>query len=322
MVENVDKKSFKATHTPVLLAEVIQFLSCGDQKCLLVDARLGEGGHAEAMLSLFPCMMVLGVEVDGDILKVAGERLKCFGKRIQTFHSWSLEFFKGYGERSLEFPDRIFIDLGISMFHYRQSGRGFSFREDEPLDMRIDVEQPLTAGIIVNEYSREELEKMILEYGEERFAGRISRSIIRERSKAPIRSAKVLGEIIKRSVPASRRYGRIHPATRTFQALRIVVNNELQRLREELEYSFQVLKNGGKMGIISFHSLEDRIVKHFFKEKNKSCTCPAEWPICQCGGRRKVKILTRKAIFAKAAEQETNPAARSARLRVVEKLKL
>lgn len=319
MVGNIDNKSFKATHTPVLLAEVIQFLSCREQKCLLVDARLGEGGHAEAMLSLFPQMMVLGVEVDGDILKIARERLKCFGKRIETFHSRSLDFFEGYGERYLEFPDRIFIDLGISMFHYRQSGRGFSFREDESLDMRIDVEQPLTAGIIVNEYGRKELEKLIFEYGEERFAGRISGSIIRERSKTPIRSAKVLGEIIKRSVPANRRYGRIHPATRTFQALRIVVNNELQCLQEELEYSFHVLKKGGRMGIISFHSLEDRIVKHFFKEKNKSCTCPADWPICQCGGRRELKILTRKAIFAKAAEHEANPASRSARLRVVEK---
>ncbi|MQY77409.1 MAG: 16S rRNA (cytosine(1402)-N(4))-methyltransferase RsmH [Spirochaeta sp.] len=310
-----------AIHTPVLLAEVMQFLSCGEQKCLSVDARLGEGGHAEAMLSLFPGMKVLGVEADGDILKVARERLKRFGKRIETFHSWSLEFFKEYGQRFTEFPDRIFIDLGISMFHYRQSGRGFSFREDEPLDMRIDREQPLTAGIIVNEYGREELEKLILEYGEERFAGRISRSIIRERSKGPIRSAKVLGEIIKKSVPANRRYGRINPATKTFQALRIVVNNELQNLREELGYSFQVLKIGGKMGVISFHSLEDRIVKHFFKEKNKSCTCPAEWPICQCGGLRELKILTGKAIFANAAEQEINPASRSARLRVVEKLR-
>jgi len=201
---NIDNKSFKATHTPVLLAEVIQFLGCGEQKCLFTDARLGEGGHAEAMLSLFPRMMVLGVEADGEILKAARERLKCFGKRIETFHSWSLDFFKGYGKRCLEFPDRIFIDLGISMFHYRQSRRGFSFREDEPLDMRIDVEQPLTAGIIVNEYGREELEKLIFEYGEERFAGGISRSIIRERSKAPIRSAKFLGEINESTESKSR----------------------------------------------------------------------------------------------------------------------
>ena len=321
MVGNIDKKSFKVIHTPVLLAEVIRFLGCEEQKCLLVDARLGEGGHAEALLSQFPLITVWGIEADEEILKLARERLRCFGKRIETFHSWSLEFFKEYGGRFAERPDRVFIDLGISMFHYRQSGRGFSFSKDEPLDMRIDVERPLTAGIIVNEYGRDELEKLILEYGEERFARRISRSIIRERSKTPIRSAKVLGEIIKRSVPANRRYSRLHPATRTFQALRIAVNNEIQCLLEELEYSFRVLKNGGRMGVISFHSLEDRIVKHFFKEKNKYCTCPDEWPICQCGGKPELKILTRKAIFAEAAEQEANPASRSARLRVVEKAK-
>ncbi len=307
-------------HTPVLLDSVLTLLKPDKGQSIFVDATLGEGGHAEAFLSRYPGLEIFGVEADQIILMRARDRLKRFNSRIKLFRRWFTDFFKDYESYLEQRPDRILFDLGISMFHYEKSGRGFSLIKDEPLDMRIDEGLKKTASDIVNKSSENELIKLFETYGEEKMARRISHAIVRERRKAPIIRSNVLADIILKAVPPAYRYGRIHPATRTFQALRIVVNDELSQLREALEDAFHLLNTGGRLGVISFHSLEDRIVKHFFKERNKSCTCPADWPICQCGGKRELEILTRKPITASSEEIEKNPASRSAKFRAVEKL--
>ena len=206
------------------------------------------------------------------------------------------------------------------MFHYQASGRGFSFSRSEPLDMRLDIEKGQTAAELLAEISEGELRGLIGRYGEERFASSISRAIVAQRKSRDIRDSRVLADIVRNAVPPSYRYGRIHPATRTFQALRIAVNGELDLLEAALPAAFDCLAAGGRMGVISFHSLEDRIVKRFFQERNKSCTCPPEWPICQCGGRRRARVLTPKPLQATEAEMQDNPASRSARFRVLEKI--
>ena len=307
-------------HTPVLLEPVLRLLAPESEEPLLIDATLGEGGHAEAFLSRFPSLSLYGVEKDEEILRVARQRLARFGERAQLFQSCFGEFFAEYEGLGRRRPDRILFDLGISMFHFEKSGRGFSFARNEPLDMRIDGRGGRTAADILNESSQEELEALLRRFGEEPLAREISRAIVRSRQKALITKAAALAEVVRAAVPPARRYGRIHPATRTFQALRISVNRELELLPEALEHAFAVLNPGGRLGVIAFHSLEDRIVKRFFQERNKACTCPADWPICQCGGQRRLRTLTGKPIGAAPEERQSNPASRSAKLRVAEKL--
>jgi 16S rRNA (cytosine1402-N4)-methyltransferase len=310
-----------SVHTPVLLEEVLTLLAPREDKSLLVDATLGEGGHAAAFLSRFPGLLLYGLDADGDILERARRRLESAGEgeRVRFFREWFDDFFASFETRFDTGPDRILMDLGISMFHYRESGRGFSFRSEEPLDMRLGG-GGRTAADVVNRTPETELRRLIAEYGEERMAGRITRSIVQERKKRAITSARALADLIWKTVPPAYRYGQIHPATRTFQALRIAVNEELARLKRGLAAAFAVLNPGGRIAVISFHSLEDRIVKQFFREKNKTCTCPPESPICQCGGIRQALIVTRKPVTASARELESNPASRSAKLRVAEKL--
>jgi len=307
-------------HTPVLLEPVLRLLAPGGGEQLLIDATVGEGGHAEAFLSRFPGLLLCGVEKDEAIQRVAARRLERFGERVRLVRACFSDFFREYDRYCDRPPDRVLFDLGISMFHFEKSGRGFSFARDEPLDMRIDAGAGPTAGDIVNESSQEQLAELLHRFAEEPFAGPISRAIVRARARAPITTASALAGIVRSAVPPSRRYGRIHPATRTFQALRISVNRELEVLSDALEHAFAVLASGGRLGVIAFHSLEDRIVKRFFQERNKACTCPPEWPICQCGGHRSLRTLTRKPVSADPQEKENNPAARSAKLRVAEKL--
>ncbi len=285
----------------------------------MVDATLGEGGHAEALLSAFPGIRLVGVEADAGILEIARRRLERFGPRVQTVREWFDEFFRTYPQRFDRAPERILFDLGISMYHYTRSGRGFSFEREEPLDMRLRDDEDRTAGDIVNRMPADELERLIREYGEERLAGRIARNIVEQRAREPIRTSRQLARIIWRAVPAGYRHGRIHPATRTFQALRIAVNDELGRLERGLEGAFGVLAPGGRIGVICFHSLEDRIVKHFFRRLSRGCTCPPEWPECRCGGKRQAVLLTAKPVTASEEERRANPASRSARLRVAQK---
>jgi 16S rRNA (cytosine1402-N4)-methyltransferase len=304
----------------VLLEAVLELLEPPAGQSLLVDATLGEGGHAEAFLARFRGLTVYGVDKDEEILERARIRLRRFAGRVELFHRSFAEFFEQFGELATRRPDRILLDLGVSMFHFQASGRGFSFRLDEPLDMRLDRSRGLTAAELLNGSAEGELVRILREYGEEPGARGIARAIVRARAKASITRSSELAELVRRSVPSKARYGRIHPATRTFQALRIAVNGELDELARALPAALAALAPGGRMGVIAFHSLEDRRVKRFFQERARPCTCPPDTPICQCGGRRELEILTRKPVTPDQGEREANPASRSAKLRVAKKV--
>lgn len=309
----------EAVHKSVLLKECLEILKPNSSDALLIDGTLGEGGHTQAFLQKYPQLKAVGVDADCDIQKYAQERLASFGDRIMLYNCWSDDFFKMYPS-DLKKPDIIFFDLGISMFHYVKSGRGFSFSNNEPLDMRLNALSKLNAADIVNSFSETELADLIFIYGEERYSRRIARKIIEQREIDKIQTAKDLADCVVRAVPKSYRYGKIHPATRTFQALRIAVNSELERLPRLLKLAFSVLSPGGKLGVISFHSLEDRIVKLYFRELSKSCICPETVPICTCGGKPRALLLTKKGVEASKEEVDNNPASRSARLRAVQKV--
>jgi len=307
------------SHRSVLRKEVLELMAPKSDGELLIDCTLGEGGHSNLFLSTFPSLNIVGLDADNNIQSVAKERLAVYGKRIRYFNVWFNTFFREYPLGD-ERPDSIFFDLGISVYHYEKSGRGFSFSKNEDLDMRLETGLEISAADIVNSYPEEELANIIYEFGEERYSRRIAKAIVRNRSLEVVSTTKQLADIIWHSVPTDYRYGRIHPGTRTFQALRIAVNGELARLESALSNALRVLKPGGRMGVISFHSLEDRIVKHYFKEKSKFCTCPPEWPICKCGGKPFVKIITKKAVRPSEQEVKENPPSRSARFRVIEKI--
>ncbi len=314
-------------HVPVLLDAVLELLAPPAGEACLVDATLGEGGHAEAFLSRFPRLRLVGVDKDGQILKRAEARLAPFGARARLVRSGFAEFF----ERELAAlrPERILMDLGVSMFHFEESGRGFSFRAEEPLDMRLDSDAGRTVAELLLEAQEGELARLLEAYGEEPRARRIAAAIVRHRERqGPIGSSGELARIVAAAMPPEARRGRgasprwrPHPATRTFQALRIAVNDELGELERALPAALRGLAPGGRMGVIAFHSLEDRLVKRFFRERARTCTCPPEWPICQCGGKSELRLLTRKPVTASEEERRANPASRSAKLRVVEKMK-
>jgi 16S rRNA (cytosine1402-N4)-methyltransferase len=214
----------------------------------------------------------------------------------------------------------VLVDLGVSLFHYKKGGRGFSFSAAEKPDMRLDVSRGFSAARILAQRPEKEIADILYNNAGERYSRRIARAIALERRRGEISTAAALSELVERAVPASYRHGPIHPATRTFMALRIEVNGELKRLPELLEGAFRVLKPGGRLGIISFHSLEDRLVKNFFRLKNRSCSCPPEQAVCVCSGLRSVNILTPKGVTADEDEINRNPLSRSARLRVAEKI--
>ena len=304
-------------HEPVLLQEVLGLLVPPEDDGLLLDATLGQGGHAEAFLSKYPHLLLVGVDADASVLETARERLQPFAARTRLVNEWFGSFLADYGPEAD--PDLILMDLGISRYHYEASGRGFSFDRDETLDMRLSGDLPVSAADLVNTAEPRELADILFRYGEESHAHAIVSRIVRERANAPITSSSRLAALVAAAVPAEYRRRRIHPATRTFQALRIAVNRELEQLEKGLEESLRVLKPGGRIGVISFHSLEDRIVKRYFKEKSRECTCPPEWPICQCGGKAELRLVTGKPVTASEEEISRNPASRSAKLRVAEK---
>ena len=291
-------------HYPVMHEEVLTYLLLNPEtKTTLIDCTTGEGGHSSLFLEKYPNLTVIGLDRDKDIQKKAIERLKDYKERFVPVNTWFNDYLSNAEDES---ADAILFDLGISIFHYEESKRGFSFRKDEGLDMRLDVTQSLSAETIVNEYSEIELADVIYKYGEERYSRRIARAIAEEREKNRIESAEKLASIIFSAVPREYRYGRIHPATRTFQALRIEVNKELDRIRPALKEAIRVLKPNGRIAVITFHSLEDRIVKWFFKEEASKDGSP-------------IKILTKKPIVPSEKECEENAPSRSSKLRVVEK---
>jgi 16S rRNA (cytosine1402-N4)-methyltransferase len=309
----------EVVHTPVLLEETIRYLGPRKDGELMVDATLGEGGHSFAFLSRFPELRVIALDADPAIQAIARERLKDFGDRVQLYNCWSHDFFAEY-PAELKRPDTILIDLGVSLFHYEKGKRGFSFRYDEPLDMRIDTSTGLSAAELISRLSEKDLADLLYNNAEERYSRRIAKAIAEAKAAGAISSSVVLAEIVERAVPPAYRHGPVHPATKTFQALRIAVNGEISKLPDLLEGALRVLEPGGRLGVISFHSLEDRIVKNFFREKNKDCICPPEEPICRCGGQRVVSLLSRKGVPPSEEEIRTNPPSRSARLRAVEKI--
>ena len=311
-------------HTSVLLNETLKWLSPENESfadnAFMVDSTLGEGGHSFAFLNRYKNLRIIGLDADQKIQARAKERLSCFGDRMNFHLGWFNDFYANYPD-NLPKPNLILFDLGISVFHYERSGRGFSFRYDEELDMRLNDSEGKSASDIVNTMREDELANLIFNYSEERYSRRIARAIVENRQLAPITNSKVLAQIIYDCVPAPYRHGGIHPATKTFQALRIAVNAELNRLPEALHSAFNVLQVGGKMGVITFHSLEDRIVKNTFRNWAKVCSCPPEQPICTCGGSPKVELLTRKPIGPTEEEVKENSPSRSAKLRVIRKLR-
>ncbi|MDR3336869.1 MAG: 16S rRNA (cytosine(1402)-N(4))-methyltransferase RsmH [Treponema sp.] len=325
-------------HTPVLLEETIRYLAPRKNRELMVDATLGEGGHSCAFLSRFPELRIIGIDADEAIQKVARERLREFGDRIEFYSGWSHAFFAEYAGSALspkERPDTVLVDLGVSSYHYEQAGRGFSFRKDEPLDMRIDPGQGESAAELIAGLSERDLADLIYQNAEERYSRRIARAIGEERSRGRITSSAALAEIVWRASPPAYRRGRTHPATKTFQALRIAVNREISALPGLLEQVLRALKPGGRMGVISFHSGEDRIVKNFFRLKSKDFFAQGDVPIkkdrggdrnwsgpSETGrpGGKAVNILTPKPVVPGEGEMRSNPPSRSAKLRVVEKL--
>ncbi|AEJ61191.1 Ribosomal RNA small subunit methyltransferase H [Spirochaeta thermophila DSM 6578] len=309
--------SMEIVHVPVLREEVGAFLSVRDG--LVVDATLGEGGHSEALLESHPGIRLLGVDADPIMLSRAGERLSRFGDRVRLVQGWFDEVLESFPAEDR--PVGILMDLGISSYHLEKSGRGFSFLRREPLDMRLSPYLPMKASDVVNTYSETELVDVFSRFGEEPFSRRIARAIVSERRKMPITTSDHLAEVVMKAVPPKARRGRIHPATRVFQALRIVVNKELERVERAVRAGVRLLAPGGRMAVISFHSLEDRIVKRLFRFYASACTCPPEEPICRCGGQGIVEVLTKKPVRPGEEEVRTNPASRSARLRVLEKVR-
>lgn len=314
----------EVVHTPVLLNECLEWLSpvgeTFEKKALMIDSTLGEGGHTYNFLKKYPGLSVVGLDADSVIQARAKERLAEFGGRMHFFNGWFNEFYSNYPQE-YEKPDLILFDLGISVFHYEKSERGFSFRYDEKLDMRLNAASETSAADLVNDLPEEKLADLIYLYGEEKLSRRIAKAIVEARLGGKIESSKALAEIIWNAVPANYRYGNIHPATRTFQALRIAVNSELKRLPDALHQAFNDLKVGGKMGVITFHSLEDRIVKNYFRNLGKQCVCPPEVANCRCGGEPCAEILTRKPVCPSEEEIKMNSPSRSAKLRVVRKLR-
>jgi len=306
-------------HTPVLLEETIKYLAPRKTGELMIDATVGEGGHLHSFLSQFPELKAIAIDADAEIIKIARERLAPFGERVQFYNGWSHDFFAEYPGKYKR-PDTILMDLGVSLYHYEKSGRGFSFRYDEKLDMRIDTSTGLSAAELIERLSEKDLADLIYANGGERYSRRIARAVCEAKAGGMLTSTALLAEIIESAVPPAYRHGTIHSATKTFMALRIAVNGELSRLEALLDVSYRTLEPGGRLGVISFHSLEDRIVKNFFREKNRDCICPPEAPICKCGGQRELMILTKKGISPGEEETRKNPASRSARFRAVEKI--
>ncbi|NOY10038.1 MAG: 16S rRNA (cytosine(1402)-N(4))-methyltransferase RsmH [Spirochaetes bacterium] len=306
-------------HVPVLLDEAVSLLSPDNETSTMIDGTIGEGGHAGYFLSKFPGLFLIGIDQDLKILEKARERLKPYKRRIQLINGRFSHVFSNYNSYADRKPDIIFLDLGISRYHFEESGLGFSFLRDEPLDMRLDRNLKLNASYIVNNFNEKELVKIFFDYGEERFARRIAGRITAARRDKKITTSGELAEIVRRSVPPAYRHRRIHPATKIFQALRIAVNGELEELKEGLLPACSILQPGGRIGIISFHSLEDRIVKHFYKEMAGNSLNSPEMPNSQSRGE--FKIITKKPVRPGEAEVQRNPASRSALFRVMRKIK-
>ncbi len=312
------EKSFE--HVSVMLYETVDALVT-DPSGIYVDGTLGGAGHSSEICSrLSGRGRLIGIDQDGAAVRAAGERLKPFADRVTIVRSNYSQMAPVLADLGIGRVDGILLDLGVSSYQLDEPSRGFTYRDDNaPLDMRMDQRQKRTAKDILADYSEEELFRMIRDNGEERFARNIARNIVRARQKKPVETAGELNEIIRSAIPAKARAAGRHPSRRTYQAIRIELNHELEVLRDSLDDMIDLLKPGGRLCVITFHSMEDRIVKNCFRRNENPCTCPPNFPICTCGKKSRGRILTKKPALPSEEELERNRRSKSAKLRVFEK---
>ena len=308
------------SHVSVLLEETIEQLHIRPDG-IYVDGTLGGGGHAwEVCRRLSDKGRFIGIDQDADAIEAAGKRLAEFGDKVTIIRSNYCNMRSELHKIGIEKVDGIVLDLGVSSYQLDSAERGFTYREDAPLDMRMDQRQARTAKDIVNEYSELELFRIIREYGEDKFAKNIAKHIVSAREKKPIETTGELTEIIKAAIPAKLRMNGGHPAKKTFQAIRIELNQELEVLKNSLDDMIDLLNPGGRICVITFHSLEDRIVKTIFKTNENPCTCPSTFPVCVCGKKPKGRVAVKKPIVPGPEELEENKRSKSSKLRVFERI--
>ncbi len=306
----------RLTHKPVMLAECIEALAVKPDG-VYADLTLGRAGHSREIARRLTTGRLYGVDRDGTAIAEAGERLREFGERVELLRCDFRDAADELRRRGVEGLDGVLMDLGVSSPQLDDASRGFSYMADAPLDMRMDRSAALSAAEVVNEWPQEELQRILRDYGEERYAARIAAVIVAAR---PIERTLELADVIRGAMPAAARREAQHPAKRSFQAIRIAVNDELGALEAALGSIWELMRPGGRLVVMSFHSLEDRIVKSFMQEKAKGCICPPDFPVCVCGRKPELKLITKKPVTAGEAELEENPRARSAKLRAAEKL--
>lgn len=307
------------SHKSILLNECMEGLSIKPDG-VYVDGTLGGGGHSFHILErLNEKGRLIGIDQDEDAIEAATKRLAQFEKQVTIVRDNYEHFQEILSALSISEVDGILLDLGVSSYQFDEADRGFSYRFDALLDMRMDNRQDFTAKDLINDYSETELYHIIRDYGEDKFAKNIAKHIVMERTKKPIETTGELAEIVSHAIPMKIRVAGGHPAKRTFQAIRIALNRELDVLKDSLDGMMRSLKPGGRLCIITFHSLEDRIVKQCFKTAEDPCICPKDFPVCSCGRKSLGKVITRKAILPSESEQEENPRSKSAKLRIFER---
>ena len=305
-------------HYSVMLHETIEQLNIRPDG-IYVDGTLGGGGHAYEVCSRLQNGHFYGIDQDDAAIAAASERLRCFGDKVTVIRNNYVNAVEALREYGVTGVDGIVLDLGVSSYQLDTAERGFSYREDAPLDMRMDTRQKMTARDIVNDYTEADLYRVIRDYGEDKFAKNIAKHIVQARAVKPVETTAELSEIIRASIPMKFQKKSGHPAKRTFQAIRIELNRELDVLRDSLDDMIDLLNPGGRLCIITFHSLEDRIVKSAFRKNENPCTCPSHFPVCVCGKISKGKVITRKPILPSEAETESNSRSKSAKLRIFER---
>ena len=306
-------------HVSVLLQECLDGLDIKPDG-IYVDGTLGGAGHSSQIAARLTAGRLIGIDRDPVALEAAGERLKPFGNRVTLVHSNFCEIKQVLQDLDIPGVDGILLDLGVSSPQLDDGTRGFSYMADAPLDMRMNSQDSLNAEIVVNTWSQEELKRILYTYGEERYAPQIAGAICRRREEKPIKTTMELVDIIRSAMPPAALREKQHPAKRSFQAIRIAVNDELGSVEKVMEDAIPLLNKGGRLAVITFHSLEDRIVKTAMAAASKGCTCPPNFPVCVCGKKPQVRLVSRKPIVATEEELEANPRSRSAKLRVCEKL--
>ena len=306
-------------HISVLLQECIDGLNI-QPNGIYIDGTLGGAGHSSQIAKRLENGLLIGIDRDPVALKAAGERLSPFGDRVTLVHANFCKMDEVVAQLGLDGVDGILMDLGVSSPQLDDGSRGFSYMADAPLDMRMNGKDSLTAREVVNTWPQEELRRILYNYGEERYAPQIASAICKRREERPIETTLELVDIIRSAMPAAALREKQHPAKRSFQAIRIAVNDELGSVERAMEVAIPLLKPGGRLAVITFHSLEDRIVKLAMAEAAKGCTCPPSFPVCVCGNKPKVQVLTRKPIVSGKEELEENPRARSAKLRVAQRV--